>query len=90
MENCYLKLGRIYYRGIGVPKDLKQALIWLGKGAATEPGSSCMDLAKLYYYGEGVEKDINKAISLVEKAGESEWIKDDASLIIKKMRNGSL
>lgn len=90
VENCCLILGRIYYRGKGVPRDVAQARIWLEKGAALGHGNSCMDLALMYYIGEGVEKDVAKAISLVEKAGKTEWLKDTAPVIAEKMRKGTL
>lgn len=88
--NCYLTLGRIYYRGIGVPRDVAQALHWLEKGVSVDHGNSCLDLAWMYYLGEGVEKNVSKAISLVEKAGQTEWLRDAAPLIVEKMRSGTL
>jgi TPR repeat protein len=88
--NCYLKLGRIYYRGKGVPRDVAQARIWLEKGAALGHGNSCMDLALMYYLGEGVEKDVAKAIFLVETAAKTDWLNDTASLVAEKMRKGTL
>lgn len=90
VENCCLKLGRIYYRATGVPRDVAQARIWLEKGAALGHGNSCMDLALMYYLGEGVEKDVAKAISLVETAAKTEWLKDTAPVIAEKMRKGIL
>ena len=90
VENCYLKLGRIYYQGKGVPRDVAQARHWLEKGAALGHGNSCMDLAIMYYRGDGVEKDVNKAIALVETAGKSEWLKDEAPVIADRMRKGIL
>jgi len=88
--NSYLKLGRIYYRGLGVDKDVNEALSWLNKGVEVEDGNSCMDLAYIYYWGEDVEKDVEKAISLVEKAGKTELYEDDAAGILKLMRDGTL
>ena len=87
--NGYLTLGRIYYRGKGVPRDVARARHWLQKGAALGHGSSCMDLALMYYCGDGVEKDVSKAIALVETAGRSEWLKDEAPVIADRMRKGT-
>ena len=47
-ENSYLKLGRIYYRGLGVDKDVNEALSWLNKGVEVGDGNSCMDLGYIY------------------------------------------
>lgn len=88
--NSNLKLGRIYYRGLGVDNDVNEALSWLAKGVEAGDGNSCMDLAYIYYQGEDVEKDVEKAISLVEKAGKTELYEDDAPGILKLMRNGTL
>lgn len=90
VDSCCVKLGRIYYRGKGVPRDVDQARVWLEKGAALDNGNACMDLALMCYLGEGVEKDVAKAISLVEKAGKTEWLKDTAPVIAEKMRKGTL
>lgn len=88
--NSYLKLGRIYYRGLGVNKDVNEAISWLTKGVEVVDGNSCMDLAYIYYRGDDVEKDVEKAISLVETAGTTEWLKDDAVEVLKLIRNGTL
>ena len=88
--NSYLKLGRIYYRGLGIDKDVNEAISWLTKGVEVVDGNSCMDLAYIYYQGEDVEKDVEKAIALVEKAGKTELYEDDAPGILKLMRNGTL
>lgn len=90
IENSYLKLGRIYYRGLGVDKDVNEGIFWLVKGVEAGDGNSCMDLAYIYYLGEDVVKDVEKAISLVEKAGKTELYEDDAPGILKLMRNGTL
>lgn len=88
--NSCLKLGRIYYRGIGVPRDTDKAFYWLTKGAELGDGNSCMDLAYIYYRGDGTEKNVDKAIALVEAAGQTEWLKDDAPQIAELMRKGTL
>ncbi len=88
--SSYLKLGRIYHRGLGVKQDPKEAYFWLSKGAEIGHGNSCMDLAYMYYRGEGVEKNIDKAISLVEIAGKTEWLKDEALEIAELIRKGTL
>lgn len=85
-----MTLGRIYYRGLGVPVDLEKAVHWLEKGAASGHGNSCMDLAMMYYKGESVEKDVNRAIELVEQAGKTEWLQEEAPPIVAKMRDGTL
>ena len=90
VEQCCIKLARIYHRGLGVAKDIQQAIYWLEKGVALGHGNSCMDLAMLYYRGEGVKQDVEKAISLVEQAGTTEWLKDEAPVIAQKMRDRTL
>ena len=90
VESSYLKLGRIYYRGLGIEKDVNEGLSWYEKGVKVVHGNSCMDLGYIYYKGEYVEKDVDKAISLVELAGTTEWLIDEAPEIIKRMRDGTL
>jgi len=90
VENCYLKLGRIFYRGLGVERDAQKAFDWLSKGAKIEHGLCCMDLSLMYYRGEATKKDKSKAISLVMTASQTDWLKEDAIAVAELMRKGSL
>lgn len=88
--NCCLLMGRIYSRGKGVPRDPGKAITWLERGAALGHGNSCMDLAMMYYRGEGGAKDVARAIQLVETAGKEKLFSDEAPVIVKAMRDGTL
>lgn len=85
-----LKLGRIYHRGIGVPKNVQEAVRWFNLGVQVVDGNCCMDLAYMYYKGEEVEKDVEKAIGLAETAATTEWLKVEGMEIANLMRRGEL
>lgn len=52
----------------GVPKDLKEACMWLEKAAAKGHPKAVNRLAKLYEEGDGVPKDLAKAEAFYEQA----------------------
>jgi len=88
--NSCCRLGRIYDRAKGVKRDSKQAALWYEKGAKLNHGNCLLDLSYLYYKGDGVVKNVELAINLAEKASKTEWLKNSAPLVVKKMRNGTL
>jgi len=87
LEDSCTKLGRIYYRGIGVSKDFEKAFYWSQKGALLGAGNCLMDLSLMYYRGDYVKKSDEKAIALVKKAGRTEWI-DNTDEVIAFIKSG--
>jgi hypothetical protein len=63
-------LGRRYYNGEGVPRDLGKAAELFQKAAEQGNADSQNNLGRLYYNGEGVPRDLGKAAELFQKAAE--------------------
>ena len=63
-------LGRRYYHGEGVPKDLGKAAELYQKAADQGLDRAQFNLGRLYEYGEGVPKDLGKAAELYQKAAD--------------------
>lgn len=87
-QSC-LKLGRIFYRGIGTAKDTSQAIKWLTRGAEQNHANCCMDLAFIYFCGTDVPKNTGLAIELAERASKSDFLKDEALEVASLMRTGA-
>ena len=66
-ESC---LGVCYEQGLGVEKDLVQAIYWYRKAAERGSASDQLNLGVHYENGEGVEKDIGQAIIWYRKAAK--------------------
>jgi hypothetical protein len=47
----------MYYSGVGVAKDAKEALIWYRKAAEQRDAVAQFEIGKLYGKGEGVARD---------------------------------
>ncbi|MBL4647353.1 MAG: sel1 repeat family protein, partial [Gammaproteobacteria bacterium] len=54
-------LGKKYFEGEGVKKDLKQAFQYSKRGADQEDPMNQNNMGGMYEYGIGVKKDLNKA-----------------------------
>src|SRR3989441_592974 len=61
-------LGRMYYKGEGVPKDAAKAAEWHQKAAAQGHAEAQRGLGWIYANGEGVPKDVAKAVEWYQKA----------------------
>ena len=61
-------LGRMYWRGEGVPKDATKAFEWYEKAAAQGDGNAQTVVGWMYLRGEGVPKDSAKAFEWNQKA----------------------
>ncbi|WP_104697050.1 MULTISPECIES: tetratricopeptide repeat protein [unclassified Helicobacter] len=58
-----LKVGNLYYRGSGIPKDLKSAAIYYQKSCNLRNAQGCFNLGILYRNGEG-ELEADSEIAL--------------------------
>ena len=71
--DAMLRIGDMYYRGIGVEEDINQALKWYTK-AVTRNESENVDVIRIigrtYYFGEGIEKDYSMAYKWFKIAAE--------------------
>ncbi|HOO52193.1 MAG TPA: tetratricopeptide repeat protein [Alphaproteobacteria bacterium] len=64
------ELGRCYYNGIGVKRDILQAAQWWTKAAEQGHADAQYNLGRCYYNGLGVERDILQAAHLLTLAAE--------------------
>lgn len=55
------KIGRLYQRGKGLPKDAGKAAEWYLKAAQQGDGAAAARLGSMYRIGEGVPRDANQA-----------------------------
>ena len=62
-------LGQLYARGMGVPKDNKQAAQWYQKAAVQGYVPAQVDLGQLYYFGApGIPQDRGQAAKWISEA----------------------
>ena len=66
--DAQLRLGRMFYAGLGVAQDFVTAAAWLQKAAAAGVGEAQDGLGRLYYSGEGVPQDFAEAARLFRSA----------------------
>lgn len=64
------ELGRMYYLGEGVPRDLKVAAQWYRKAADQGNDYAQARLGRMYYSGEGVPRDLKVAAQWYRKAAD--------------------
>jgi TPR repeat protein len=69
-SESFTRLGILYYRGDGVPKDVSKAAELLQKGAAAGSVGAMAFLGGLYETGVGVPLDINLALDWFNKAAD--------------------
>ena len=60
----------MFYDGLGVEQDYKQAAYWLSKAAEQGKSESQNLLGLMFYNGLGVERDYKKAAYWLSKAAE--------------------
>lgn len=68
------KLGLMYGRGLGVPKDDAIAASWYRKAADQEYAIAQYNLGVMYYYGRGVTQDRVAAFSWYRKAADQGYV----------------
>jgi TPR repeat protein len=68
--NAEFKLGRAYYHGEGVPKDLTKAFGLYQKSAQQGNMKAENNLASMYRDGEGTPRDVAQATQWYQKAAE--------------------
>jgi len=56
------KIGRLYHRGKGLPKDAGKAAEWYLKAAEQGDAPAAARLGSMYWIGEGVPRDPNQAV----------------------------
>ncbi|HEY4030032.1 MAG TPA: tetratricopeptide repeat protein [Caulobacteraceae bacterium] len=68
-----MTLGAFYHQGIGVPKDVQQAVAWYRKAADAGYPLAQVALAGLYHKGDGVPQDDQQALALYRKAAAENY-----------------
>jgi TPR repeat protein len=66
--NCQFNLALMYERGIGVPKDEKEARVWYRKAAEQGNSNAQFNLGVLYENGRGGDVDFSQANQWYRKA----------------------
>lgn len=66
--NAQFFLGKMYYYGLGIEADEKEAFKWFHKAAINDSPDAQLFLGRLYNTGQGVEKDYQKAAEWLQKA----------------------
>ena len=61
-------LGRLYYDGKGLPRNLRKAARWFARAAGKGHASSQIMLGQMHYSGRGVPKDDKKALEWFRRA----------------------
>ncbi len=70
LAEAQLKLGLMYYKGLGVPQDHAEAMKWYSKAAEQGNAKAQSYLGLMYYNGWGVPQDFAKAVKWFRKAAE--------------------
>jgi TPR repeat protein len=65
-------IGQIYYRGVGIQQNLKEAHKWLLRAAERGYRPAQYDLAEMYYQGVGVPQDWIKSYAWLEVSAAAE------------------
>ena len=63
-------IGRMYYKGDGVPKDYKEAVKWYRKAAEQGSVDAQYMMGRMYYKGDGVPKDYKEAVKWYRNPAE--------------------
>lgn len=66
---CY-ELGKLFRKGLGVKRDLMEAVDLFQRSAKIGHMGSAQSLAEMYFTGEGVEESEEKAIQVLLDSGE--------------------
>ena len=76
---CQYQVGHMYYFGIGVDVDKKQALPWTEKAAAQDQPNAVAQLGTMYGNGQGVTPSWRRAREYFERStelGNTKSVKD--------------
>lgn len=65
-------LGHMYYKGLGVPKDLVKAIYWFTKAAEQGNLSAQQNLGGIYFYDKEVPHDFDAGFYWYTKAAEQD------------------
>ena len=76
------RLGVLYEKGEGVPKDLRKAAELYQKAADQGYAEAQCNLGLLYQKGEGVPKDVGKAAELFQKAADQGYARGEFDVSI--------
>ena len=69
-----IELGRLYYEGLSVSKDLSKAVEYWESCSKQLDGSISLKLADMYRNGDGTEKDLKKAFQFYKKASKENFV----------------
>ena len=72
-DSSYSFLGQMYYRGEGVPIDLKRAFDYFSKAAESNVPSALNGLGLMYWRGQVVEKDLDTAEAYFKQAADLKY-----------------
>lgn len=70
LAQAQLKLGAMFFNGLGVDKDYGQALFWFTKAAERGDPEAQTNLGYMYDKAFGVQQDFKQAIAWYRKAAE--------------------
>jgi TPR repeat protein len=62
--------GSMYYFGLGLPKDLKEAMKWYRRSAQQGEPQAQYNLGLMYYNGTGIAQDYKQALAWYRRAAE--------------------
>lgn len=77
--NALAYLGLFYEQGIGVEKNLEQALSCYRQAAEHGDPMAQFTLGMCYFFGNGVEEDLQTALKWVNAAAEQDWPRHSTS-----------
>jgi len=66
--DAQFNLGVMYYQGLGVEQDFKEAVKWYQKAADQGFATAQSNLGFMYRQGQGVEQDFKEAVKSYQKA----------------------
>jgi len=66
------KRGMLFYKGIGVEKDFKKAVLWFRRAAEKGHAVAQYNLGIMTYLGQGVDQDYRQAAEWFRRAGEQD------------------
>ncbi len=75
-----VKLGFMYHRGRGIPRDYHKAFVWYEKAAAQGNAEANFRIGQLYYKGQGLIMDHREAFKRFEKAAMQGYAKAQFNL----------